>query len=67
MVVDGETGRLCPPGSVGDLARTILELARDGDLRARFGEAGQRRARELFSIERHVGQMESVLEAAASA
>jgi glycosyltransferase involved in cell wall biosynthesis len=66
MVVDGETGRLCRPGDVGELTRKLLELAGDGDLRVRFGEAGKMRARELFSVECHVDRMESVLESAAS-
>jgi len=67
MVADGQTGRLCRPGEVGDLARAILELAGDGDLRLRFGEAGRVRVRGLFSVDRHVERMESVFEAATSA
>jgi glycosyltransferase involved in cell wall biosynthesis len=67
MVVDGETGRLSHPGDVSSLTRTILELAGDEALRVRFGEAGMSRMRELFSVERHVARMESVLESTASA
>jgi glycosyltransferase involved in cell wall biosynthesis len=61
MVVDGETGLLCQPGDIGGLTRAIVELAGDEALRSRLGETGRRRAKELFSVERHVDQMEKVL------
>jgi len=61
MVVDAETGLLCQPGDVEGLTRAILELAGDKALRDRLGEAGRERARELFSVERHVHRMEQVL------
>lgn len=62
MVLDGETGRLSPSGDVDRLARGMLELAEDESLRRRFGEAGRRRSRGLFSVERHIDRMETVLE-----
>jgi glycosyltransferase involved in cell wall biosynthesis len=61
MVVNRGTGILCRPGGVEDLTRAILDLANDEALRNRLGEAGQKRARELFSVERHVNRMEQVL------
>ena len=64
MVVDGETGLLCASGDVGGLAAAFGRLAGDDDLRLRMGEAGYFRARELFSVERHVDRMEAVLKAA---
>ena len=66
MVVEGETGLLCQPGDVEGLTRAILELAGDEALRNRLGEAGRRRARELFSATLHVERMEAALGAAAS-
>jgi glycosyltransferase involved in cell wall biosynthesis len=65
MVVDGETGLLCAPTNVDGLAAAFGRLAGDGELRRRMGEAGRLRARELFSVERHVDRMEAVLQAAA--
>ncbi len=65
MVMDGETGLLCAPGDVGGLAAAFGRFAGDGDLRRRMGEAGRLRARELFSVERHVDRMEALLAAAA--
>jgi len=61
MVVNGETGLLCRPGEVDDLSRAIVEMAANEALRNRFGEAGRKRARELFSVERHVNRVEQVL------
>jgi glycosyltransferase involved in cell wall biosynthesis len=61
MVVNGETGFLCRPGEVDDLSRAILELAGDETLRNRLGESGRKRARELFSVERHLDRMEHLL------
>jgi len=61
MVVNGETGLLCHPGDVGGLTRAIVEIAGDEALRSRLGEAGRQRARELFSVEHHLEQMEKVL------
>jgi glycosyltransferase involved in cell wall biosynthesis len=66
MVADGETGLLCRRGEVRDLTRAILELAGDEALRGRLGEAGRKRARDLFSVALHVERMEAVLEASRS-
>jgi glycosyltransferase involved in cell wall biosynthesis len=64
MVADGETGRLCRPGDVEELAQVIIELIRDERQRDRLGEAGRVRARELFSARRHVARMEEALDRA---
>jgi glycosyltransferase involved in cell wall biosynthesis len=65
MVVDGETGLLVEPGDVGSLAESFARLAADPDLRRQLGEAGARRAAELFSVKRHLDRMEAVLAATA--
>jgi hypothetical protein len=36
-------------------------LAGDETLRNRLGESGRKRARELFSVERHLDRMEHLL------
>jgi colanic acid/amylovoran biosynthesis glycosyltransferase len=48
-VVDGETGFLVDEGDTVTMADRIVQLAKDAPLRHRMGEAGWRRARELFS------------------
>jgi glycosyltransferase involved in cell wall biosynthesis len=67
MVVDGETGRLCRPGDVEDLAQAIIELTRDETQRKGLGEVGRMRARELFGTQRHVAGMEKALDGAVRA
>ena len=61
MVVAGETGVVLPSGDVEGLGAAMLELAGDGELRRCLGDAGCRRARRLFSVERHLDRMETVL------
>jgi N-acetyl-alpha-D-glucosaminyl L-malate synthase BshA len=48
VVVDGETGFLCPVGDVEAMAAATLRLLSDEDLRRRCGAAGRRRAVEQF-------------------
>jgi glycosyltransferase involved in cell wall biosynthesis len=67
MVVNGDTGLLCAPGDVDELSSAMAHLAGKEGLRQRMAEAGARRAREHFSVERHLHRMEAVLEAARSA
>lgn len=49
IVVDGRTGFLVEPRRTPALADALLSLLRDPALRRRFGEAGRRRAEEVFS------------------
>lgn len=48
QVVQGKTGLLVPPGTVGPLAAALTLLAVDPALRARFGAAGRARALEHY-------------------
>lgn len=50
VVVDGETGILCPARDVAAVAAAFLRLE-DTVLRSRLGEAGRRRAAEFFTLE----------------
>jgi glycosyltransferase involved in cell wall biosynthesis len=52
IVVDGETGLLVPPCDPAPLADAIRDLLGDRELRLRMGEAGRRRAVELFDVPR---------------
>jgi glycosyltransferase involved in cell wall biosynthesis len=51
LVTDGETGLLVPPRDPDALAAALRRLLADADLRRRLGEAGERRAREEFSLD----------------
>jgi glycosyltransferase involved in cell wall biosynthesis len=66
MVADGETGILVEPGDVDGLARGLVELARDEELRRRMGEAAAVRARTELSVAKHVDAMERLLLEAAA-
>lgn len=56
VVLDGETGLLVPPHNPDVIARAIIKLALDKDLRTRMGQAGIEQAR-LFSLEKMVRRM----------
>lgn len=62
-IENGKTGTLIPLGDVERLAESILELAENKDKRKAIGEAGRRRAENLFRIERNVEQIEKLYEA----
>ncbi len=61
MVGDGVTGALAEVADVPGLAAQIVRLGRDPALRRALGEAGARRARDAFSIDRHVERVERML------
>jgi len=66
MVRTGETGLLVPTGDVEKLAGAFVHLARDPAARVEMGRAGAKRAREEFSIERHLDAMEEVFRSVVS-
>lgn len=57
-IQDGETGLLVDIGSVPALAAALARLARDPDLRARFGAAGRQRLIDHFSPAAMLRQLE---------
>lgn len=48
-VVTSETGLLVPPADADALARAMIHLARDAELRARMGRAAKERYEQFFS------------------
>jgi hypothetical protein len=61
MVENGETGILCSTGDTDGLAEAMSRLAEDRELRLRMGSAGSARARDAFSVDRHLSRMEEIL------
>lgn len=62
IVIHGETG-LVIDDTPEKLSRAIIELASDGSLRRRMGEAARQRAVEEFSLEKEVKEVEAVYKA----
>ncbi|MCL4395186.1 MAG: glycosyltransferase family 4 protein [Chloroflexi bacterium] len=60
VVADGENGLLIDNEDAIALAAAVTRLLEDPDLARRMGEAGRRRARELFSMERFVDDYEEI-------
>jgi glycosyltransferase involved in cell wall biosynthesis len=61
MVIDNETGFLVPAGDARALADAIEKVVVDPSLARRLGEKGHKRACELFSIEKNVRELLSLL------
>ncbi|MCC6802351.1 MAG: glycosyltransferase family 4 protein [Anaerolineae bacterium] len=61
-VADGETGFLVDPGDAESLAKRVILLLRDDDLRQRMGEAGRARVERLFSAATMASQFDSTLQ-----
>lgn len=51
LVLDGQTGLLCPAADAAAFATALARLLADGPLRLRLGEAGRRRAEANFSLD----------------
>ncbi|MCG8694760.1 MAG: glycosyltransferase, partial [Minwuiales bacterium] len=58
IVVDGETGSLCPPGDPAALAAALENLLANPDRAAAMGVAGRIRAERLFDLEKNVAQLQ---------
>jgi len=61
-IKNSRTGTIIPFGDPDRLADAILELAENENKRKAMGEAGRRRAENLFSIEKNVKQIEKLYE-----
>ena len=57
MVIENETGFLVQPGDTATMANAIETLINDRSCAARLGHSGHERARALFSIEKNVREL----------
>jgi glycosyltransferase involved in cell wall biosynthesis len=64
VVVDGKTGRLVNVFAPREVARAVVELYDDTTLLAEFGRAGERVAREEYSLDALLERFEFQLRAA---
>ena len=60
VVTDGEDGFLVEPGDLAGLADALERLARDPELRARFGAAGRARVVPRYRVERLVDDVDAL-------
>ncbi len=49
LVSQGKNGYLVPPGAISELRHAVEQLASNGELRQKMGQAGRRIAQERFS------------------
>jgi glycosyltransferase involved in cell wall biosynthesis len=63
----GEAGLLVPPGDAAALRAAIQRLLEDAPFRRELGENGRRRFERLFTLDRHLAEMESVYAGIAAA
>jgi len=64
MIDEGETGFMVEPGDREGLAERMVRLARDQELRFRFGAAAGAKAQAEFSVAAYVDAMEKTLKEA---
>jgi glycosyltransferase involved in cell wall biosynthesis len=60
VVVDGETGCLCPEHDVAALAAAMTDVLQDEKLRRRMGDAARQRAERHFNLERQCAALEEI-------
>lgn len=61
-IIHNQTGILVEPDHVEAFATAIDDLIRHSDKRIQFGQAGKKRAHEVFSPERHLAEMRAIYE-----
>jgi glycosyltransferase involved in cell wall biosynthesis len=62
VIRDGEEGFLVSPGSIDQLARRIIELLSNENLRMRMGDAARRRLQTAFSPEKSLCALQALYE-----
>lgn len=62
VVVDGQTGILVPPAQPQAFAQALISLLQNPDQQKRLGEAGKRRAQEMFSLEQQIRETAALYE-----
>jgi glycosyltransferase involved in cell wall biosynthesis len=63
IIVAESTGLIVDPDRPSDVCDAVIRLFGDASLRARFGEAGRRRAEEVFTMERFTAHLSQALAA----
>lgn len=64
VVIEGETGFLVEEGDVEGMAQAMIRLAKEPELAAKMGRAGRERVCAEFSMEKSIGNLWTIIEAA---
>lgn len=62
IVEDGKTGLLVPLADSGAICQALQQLIGDREVREQMGREGRKRVEQMFSLEKHVHQIEQVYE-----
>jgi glycosyltransferase involved in cell wall biosynthesis len=62
LVVDGQTGYVLPQGDVEGIARALIALAKNEQLRKRMSHAGRERVEREFSFSTRLQRIEALYE-----
>jgi len=62
IVQDGITGVLVPPRTPQAIAKAVLSMLQNDEMRQEMGRAGRRRAQEHFSLDRNIRETQAVYE-----
>jgi glycosyltransferase involved in cell wall biosynthesis len=62
VVLDGETGRLCPAHGIKMFADALQSLSENRELNARMGQAGRRRYEQFYTAECFIRNMKLVFD-----
>ncbi len=62
VVVDGQTGILCEPGSIDAYAAALMELQKDPEKRNAMGTAGRKRYEECYTEEIYIQRWMELLD-----
>ncbi|HMR63227.1 MAG TPA: glycosyltransferase, partial [Anaerolineae bacterium] len=60
IIDHGVTGLLVPPHCPDALAQTILNLLQNPQLQKKLGQAGQEKAKTVFSLNNHLQSIQSI-------
>lgn len=67
VVIEGESGLLVNEGDIDGMAENMLKLLQDQNMASRLGKAGHERIKSHFTLERHIHQLEMIIEEAIKA
>lgn len=62
VIINGKTGLLSEEHDVNTMTENMLNLLNDVDLAKKIGDAGKENINTYFSMERHIGTLQGILE-----